>query len=173
MTVIDSKVYSARILGNKERATKACVKHEPHMSHNLVWTNPFTPARFAEFQFSKDRKRRRGVQKSMGNKVPWKIGSLIYLPVTSRPFISLEKVATSPPPNLTACILNVCLPPTSRPMKRRTLSPWRACEVEVRCPPTEGRYPVKARQNAGDAPSAILSRKGLARYGRGYLALGR
>ena len=24
-----------------------------------------------------------GVQKSMGNKVPWKIGMLIYLPVTS------------------------------------------------------------------------------------------
>ena len=29
------------------------------------------------------------------------------------------------------------------------------------------RYPVKARQNACDTPSAILSRKGIARYGGG------
>ena len=30
-------------------------------------------------------RKRGGVQKSMGNKVPWKTGVLIYLPVTSRP----------------------------------------------------------------------------------------
>ena len=52
----------------------------------------------------------RGVQKSIGNKVPWKIGMLIYLPVTSRPLISLQKEAILSPCNfatthLTACIL--------------------------------------------------------------------
>ena len=68
----------------------------------------------------------RGVQKSMGNKVPWKIGLLIYLPVTSRPLISLQKEEVLSPCNfatthLKACILNFYLPWTSRPMKRRTL----------------------------------------------------
>ena len=60
-------------------------------------------------------RKRGGVQKSMGNKVPWKIGVLIYLPVTSRPLISLQKEACSSPRNfattlLTACILNFYLP---------------------------------------------------------------
>ena len=41
-----------------------------------------------------------GVQKSMGNKVPWKTGMLIYLSVTSRPLISLQKEAVSSPCNL-------------------------------------------------------------------------
>ena len=72
-------------------------------------------------------RKRGGVQKSMGNKVPWKIGVLIYLPVTSRPLISLQKEPVLSPCNfatthLTACILNFYLPWTSRPMKRRTLS---------------------------------------------------
>ena len=63
----------------------------------------------------------------MGNKVPWKTGMLVYLPVTSRPLISLQKEAVLSPCNfatahLTACILNFYLPWTSRPMKRRTLS---------------------------------------------------
>ena len=52
---------------------------------------------------------------------------LIYLPVTSRPLISLQKESVLLPCNfaavpLTACILNLYLPLTSRPMKRRTLS---------------------------------------------------
>ena len=69
----------------------------------------------------------RGVQNSTGNKVPWKIGTLIYLPVTSRPLIFLQKEAVLPPCNfatshLTAFILDFYLPLTSRPMKRRTLS---------------------------------------------------
>ena len=49
---------------------------------------------------------------------------------------------------------------------------WRVCEVEVQYPsPTKGisailaRYPVKARQTHAISPSAMLSRKGLARYG--------
>ena len=63
----------------------------------------------------------------MGNKVPWKIGVLIYLPVTSRPLISLQEEAVLSPCNfatthLTACILIFYLCWTSRPMKRRTLS---------------------------------------------------
>ena len=33
-------------------------------------------------------RKRGGVQKSMGDNVPWKIGMLIYLPVTLRPLIS-------------------------------------------------------------------------------------
>ena len=50
----------------------------------------------------------------MGNKVPWKIGMLIYLSVTSRPLISPQKEAVLSPCNfatthLTACILNFCL----------------------------------------------------------------
>ena len=76
----------------------------------------------------------RGVLKSMGNKVPWKIGTLIYLPVPSRPFISLQKEAVLSPCNfttahLTACILTFYLPLTSRPMKRRTLfaTPQTSC----------------------------------------------
>ena len=61
----------------------------------------------------------------MGHKVPWKIGLLIYLPVTSRPLIFIQTEAVVSPYNfanarLTACILN--LPLTPRPMKRRTLS---------------------------------------------------
>ena len=35
------------------------------------------------------------------------------------------------------------------------------------------RYPMKTRQTGAIPPSAILSRKGIARYGGGYLALGR
>ena len=67
-----------------------------------------------------------GVQKSMGNKVPWKTGMLIYFPVTSWPLISLQKEASLSPcifatTHLTACILNFYLPWTSRPMKPRTL----------------------------------------------------
>ena len=47
----------------------------------------------------------------MGNKVPWKTGVLISLPVTSRPLISLQKDAVLSPFNLatthlTAYILN-------------------------------------------------------------------
>ena len=68
-----------------------------------------------------------GVQKSMGHKVPWKTGILIYLPVTSRPLIFLQKEAVLAlcnfaNTNLTACIQISCLPLTYWPMKRRTLS---------------------------------------------------
>ena len=38
-------------------------------------------------------RKRGGVQKSMGNKVPWKTGMLMYLPVTLRPLIALQKEA--------------------------------------------------------------------------------
>ena len=56
-----------------------------------------------------------GVQNSMGNKVPWTTGMLIYLPVTSRPLIFLQKEAIWSPCNfatthLKACILNFDLP---------------------------------------------------------------
>ena len=79
-------------------------------------------------------RKRGGVQKSMGNKVPWKIGVLMYLPVTSRPLISLQKEAVLSPCNfvtthLTACILNFYLPWTLRPMKRRTLSQRPICSL--------------------------------------------
>ena len=50
--------------------------------------------------------------------------------------------------------------------------PWRACKVEVRYPPPKrgisailARYPMKTRQTGAILPSAILSRKGIARYG--------
>ena len=50
--------------------------------------------------------------------------------------------------------------------------PWRACEVEVREPPLKrgisailARYPMKTRRMGAIPPSAILSRKGIARYG--------
>ena len=60
----------------------------------------------------------------MGNKVPWKIGVLIYLPVTSRPLISLQKEAVLSAYNfatthLAACILNFYLPSTSRTLSQR------------------------------------------------------
>ena len=72
-------------------------------------------------------RKRRGVHNSTGNKVPWKTGTLIYLPVTSRPLIFLQKEAVLSPWNfaashLTAFILDFYLPLPSRPMKRRTLS---------------------------------------------------
>ena len=38
-------------------------------------------------------RKREGVQKSMGNKVPWKIGMLLHLPVTSQPRIFPQKEA--------------------------------------------------------------------------------
>ena len=51
-------------------------------------------------------------------------------------------------------------------------SPWGACEVEVRYHPLKrgisailARYPMKTRQMGAIPPSAILSRKGIARYG--------
>ena len=44
-------------------------------------------------------RKRGGVLKSMANKVPWKIGLLIYLPVTSRPLIFLQKEAVLSPCN--------------------------------------------------------------------------
>ena len=61
-------------------------------------------------QRKKTLRKRGGVQKSMGKKVPWKTGMLISLPVTSRPVIFLQKEAVSSPCNfatthLTACIL--------------------------------------------------------------------
>ena len=54
--------------------------------------------------------------------------------------------------------------------------PWRACEVGVRYSPPPpplkraisaifARYPMKTRQMGAIPPSAILSRKGIARYG--------
>ena len=52
----------------------------------------------------------------MGNKVPWKTGMLIYLPVTSRPliFLLLKGAVLSPcnfaTARLTACILNFLSP---------------------------------------------------------------
>ena len=49
----------------------------------------------------------------------------------------------------------------------------KACEVEVRYPPLKrgisailARYPMKTRKKRAIPPSAILSRKGIARYGR-------
>ena len=53
-----------------------------------------------------------------------------------------------------------------------SISPWRACKVDVRYPPLKrgisailARYPMKTRQMGAIPPSAILSRKGIARYG--------
>ena len=62
----------------------------------------------------------------MGNKVPWKIGMLIYLPVTSRRLIVLQEgvvlsLCNFATAHLTACILKFYHPLTLRPMKRRTL----------------------------------------------------
>ena len=58
-------------------------------------------------------RKRREVQKP--NKLPWKIGMLIYIPVTWRPPISLQKEAVLLPCNFatthsTACILKYYLP---------------------------------------------------------------
>ena len=44
-------------------------------------------------------RKRRGVQKFMGNKVPWKTGMLIYLPVTLRPLMSLHEEEVLSPSN--------------------------------------------------------------------------
>ena len=80
-------------------------------------------------------RKRGGVQKSMGNKVPWKTGVLNYFPVTLRPLISLQKEAFLSPCNfatahMTACILNFCLPWTSRPMKRE--DPFATPQIMIR-----------------------------------------
>ena len=60
-------------------------------------------------------RKRGGVQKSMGHKVPWKIGMLICHPVTSRPLIFPQKEAVLSACNfatthLIACMLNFYLP---------------------------------------------------------------
>ena len=62
--------------------------------------------------------------------------------------------------------------PLLRAMGYLAFPPWRACEVEVRYPPLKrgisailARYPIKTRQMGVIPPSAILSRKGIARYG--------
>ena len=54
-----------------------------------------------------------------------------------------------------------------------SVSPWRACKVEGRYPPIKrgisailAQYPMITRQMGAIPPSAILSRKGHARYGR-------
>ena len=62
----------------------------------------------------------------MRHKVPRKTGMLIYLPVTSRRLMSLQKETVLSHCNfaithLTVCILIPHLPVTSRPMKWRTL----------------------------------------------------
>ena len=81
-------------------------------------------------------RKRGGVQKSMGNQVPWKIGILVYLPVTSRSIHFQQKEALLSPCNfatahLTACILNLYRPLTSRPMKWRTLSQRPKLELDI------------------------------------------
>ena len=60
---------------------------------------------------------------------------------------------------------------TPSPFSER-FPPWRACEVEVRYPSLKRgisailvRYPLKTRQMVAIPPSAILSRKGIARFG--------
>ena len=62
----------------------------------------------------------------MGHKVPWKTGVLICHPVTSRLIFPQKEAVLSPcnfaTTHLTASILNLYLPLTSQPMKRRTLS---------------------------------------------------
>ena len=96
-----------------------------------------------------------GVQKSMGNKVPWKTGVLIYLPVTSRPFISLQKEAVLSPCNfatahLTACILNCYISWTSRPMKRRTLRNAPMSPFCWRVPNPPGANPLVVERATSD-----------------------
>ena len=61
---------------------------------------------------------------------------------------------------------------TPSPFSERFPLNWRACEVEVRYPPLKrgisailARYPMKTRQMGAIPPFAILSRKGIARYG--------
>ena len=61
----------------------------------------------------------------MGRRVPWKIGMLMFHPVTSRPLIFVWKEAVLSPCNfgttrLTAFLLDFYLLVTSRPMKWRT-----------------------------------------------------
>ena len=61
----------------------------PRMNFTTFRTSQRSFQRWSENHF-KDAlaasiRKRGGVQKSMGNKVPWKIGVLIYLPVTSQP----------------------------------------------------------------------------------------
>ena len=70
-------------------------------------------------------KKRGGIQKSMGHKVPWNIGMRICHPVTSRPLIFLQKEAvlsscSFATTHLIAFIWHFFLPVTSRPMKWRT-----------------------------------------------------
>ena len=62
---------------------------------------------------------------------------------------------------------------TPSPFSER-FPPWRTSEVEVRYPPLKrgisailARYLMKTRQMGAIPPSAILSRKGIARYGGG------
>ena len=60
-------------------------------------------------------RKRGGVQKYMGHKVPWKIGMLICHPVTSRPLIFPQEEAVLSPCNfaityLTACVVKFYLP---------------------------------------------------------------
>ena len=88
-----------------------------HCLLNCMLTSPWSGlgSRVSSCEGLVKLRKRGGVQKSMGNQVPWKTGVLIYLPVTSRPLISLQKGAFLSPCNfatthLTACILNFYLP---------------------------------------------------------------
>ena len=45
----------------------------------------------------------------MGDKVPWKIWMLIYLPATSRLLISLQKETVLSPYNFATAHLTVCI----------------------------------------------------------------
>ena len=83
-----------------------------------------------KFRYSLYKKKVRkhgGVQKSMGNKAPWKTGMLIYDPVTLRPLIFLQKEAFLSPCNFANRPFGSLhsfffLSLTSAPMKWRTPS---------------------------------------------------
>ena len=91
------------LLGKEERSKmrQKCVTHasemRPKCTEHLRGRTPLrllddteTPGKEWDGKTLKTR-RRGGVQKSMGHKVPWKTGMLICHPVTSRPLISPQK----------------------------------------------------------------------------------
>ena len=65
---------------------------------------------------------RRGLENPRVIKVLWKIGMLLYHPVTSRPLMFLSRCLFATTPHLTAFHLQFCLPETSRTLKWSTLS---------------------------------------------------